>query len=83
MSKDKIAKSTQAIKIVKYTHVIQQKEAGGTQGETQPTMGTTDSTMADLLLAVNNSRNEMVVKIDSVAIDVALLRTDSEKWQTG
>ncbi|KAJ1215598.1 hypothetical protein NDU88_003206 [Pleurodeles waltl] len=38
-----------------------------------------DLSLADLLMANQNSCNEMVRKIDSIAIDANLLRTDLRK----
>ena len=57
MAKDKAPKMTQANKIVKYTHAIQQEEGGEAQGGPQQPLETAMPNMADLLLAINNSRN--------------------------
>ena len=82
MGKDRVVKPTKSNKIVKCTHVVQQEEAEGVPDGTQA-MGTDCSpTLGDLMLAINNARNEMVVKIYPVAIDVALLGMDLQKLPT-
>ena len=57
-------------------HVIPQEEGGAAQNMEPAETGNRSPTLADLMIAINNLRNKLVVKIDSVAIDVNLLRQE-------